>query len=143
MESSIIFIGEKLREREWRITREPDFYDAILLSHQSPQKARAAANPYQSIPLRSANIAFNLCDHHIYFTYHHQTLLIAKEGTEPTEEEIFDVFHNLLLKEGNRVSYLVQMPKGKTSLVKRKTIRVLAEAKKLTAQTKTNEQPVK
>lgn len=130
MEGSIFFIGEKMRNQEWRITRRPNFYDAVLLTQQSNQTAEENSS-YQSIPLGSANIAFNLYEHNIYFTYHLQTLQIEIDSTEPSEEDIFDVFNSLLLKEGNMVSYLVLIPKGKTSPVHKKKTRILAEAKKL------------
>jgi hypothetical protein len=127
---SLFFIGDKVGEREWQITRKPDFYDAVLLSFQPPQVT--AKFHYESISLNSAGIIFNLHEHNIYFTYQHQKIEIETGQKELSEEEVFDAFRNLLIKEGKRVSYLVQMPKRKMSQVKKKQAGVLAEAKKLT-----------
>ncbi|GHH98727.1 hypothetical protein [Neobacillus kokaensis] len=131
MQGSLVFIGEKIREHEWKITRKPEFYDAILLTHQTSQTEKAEENRYQSIPLPSANFKFNLGDHNIYFTYNNQKIQFEKDREDLSEEEVFDVFNSLLLKEGTRVSYLVQMPKWITIPIKKEKIRVLAEAKKL------------
>lgn len=132
MEGSLFFIGKRIGEREWEITRKPDFYDAILLTHQSPQTMKAGELRYQRIPLPSANIIFNLRDHNIHFNWDNQKHQIVMEGSELTEEEVTDAFKSLLFKQGTMVSYIVHMPKGKTCPIKKEKTRLLAEAKKLT-----------
>ncbi|MEH7334236.1 hypothetical protein V7161_16440 [Neobacillus drentensis] len=128
--NSLIFIGEKKSKKNLQFTRKPSFYDAILLSNQSPQSPKAPS--YQSIPLDSkANIQFHFYDSNIHLIYQKQSLKIFSCHRQLTETEVFDLFHHFAVKEGDKVSFLSFFPSEKTSARKRKKVRVLSEEKEL------------
>ncbi|MGG1679238.1 hypothetical protein ACIFOT_26455 [Neobacillus sp. NRS-1170] len=128
--NSLIFIGEKKCKKNLKFIRKPSFFDAILLSSQSPQSPKTPS--YQSIPLDSkANIQIHFYDSNIHLIYQKQSLQIFSSHRHLTETEVFDLFHNFAVKEGDKVSYLSFFPSGKTSARKRKKVRVLSEEKEL------------
>ncbi|WP_223594789.1 hypothetical protein [Neobacillus bataviensis] len=128
--NSLIFIGEKKSKKNLQFTRKPSFYDAILLSNQSPQSPKAPS--YQSIPLDSkANIQIHFYDSSIHLIYQKQSLKIFSRHRHLTETEVFDLFHHFAVKEGDKVSFLSFFPSGKASTRKRKKVRVLSEEKEL------------
>ncbi|MCM3567304.1 hypothetical protein [Neobacillus mesonae] len=131
MEHTFIFIGKRMKEKGWKVTSRPGFYDALQFTYPTQQKVNSAESSYQSIPLHSANITCGSSENTIYFTFHNGKLRIFTEKAELSDHDIYDIFSSLLLKEGNKVSYLIQPPKRKSSKINRKKIRTTFKAKTL------------
>lgn len=119
MKKELIFIGEKANENEMEIKYKPDFYDALLLSKQSPQNA-----PYQSIHLRTnAKVSIHFSQN-IKFTYQQHSWKIEGEK-HLTEEEAFALFKSFAIREGKKVTYLAH---GISTPQKVEKVRVLQES---------------
>jgi hypothetical protein len=116
-------------KQELRITSKPSFYDALLLSNRSPQPTKDTS--FQSIPIcKKTIVSIRYRDDDIQLTYHGQSLQIFASNRELSEEEVLEVLHNFVVKEGNRVTYLRIFPNDKFRRRKRKGPRVIAECKK-------------
>lgn len=110
------------------ITSKPRFYDALLLSNQSPHPTKS--NPYQSIPLdHESKVAIHFYDQNIHVSYQQNKLQISATDHELTEEEVFNVINHFAFKQGNTVSFLGIPNPRKSKTRKRKQVRVLAEEK--------------
>jgi hypothetical protein len=125
---SLIFIGEQMNKKVVRITNKPSFYDALLLSNQTPQPTKII--PYQSIPIRkNTTLSIRYRDDIIQLTYQGNSIQIIADNRELSEKEVFELLHNFAVKEGDRVTFLRTFCHSKTRLRKRKRHRVIEECK--------------
>jgi hypothetical protein len=124
----LVFIGDIERNKEWTVSRKPNFSDAITLSHQSPSLINS---PYQFIPLRDIdNEPIYFCEKNIHIIFNKNSLKVESEYAVP-ETEIYDALGHFVLLEGTRVSFLMKYPVEQTCLRKGSKLRNLSAAKQL------------
>lgn len=130
IQHSLIFIGEKKRNKELQLKSKPGFSDAICLSKQSTHTTKNA--PYQSIHIGSRkNISIHFRDENIHFTYHNKSIKLLAGDKNLTDKDVFDVFTNFAFKEGNKVTILKIFPDRKMIPRKKKKERVLQVGKEV------------
>lgn len=116
------------------INSKPSFYDAVQLSTQSPQTHED--NPYLSIPFDREMIPVHIFNSKIQLKYKQHSLQIYQENNNLKEKEAIEILTHVAVKEENQVSFLALFPNDKTELQKVKTMRTLAESKKLKGKSK-------
>jgi hypothetical protein len=127
---SLIFIGEISDGNEMTIKNKPGFYDALLLSKQSVHSTKSSS--YQSVPYdNQKKISIRNFDKNIQFTYRNQSLQLIDDDEKLTDEEVLNVFNHFAIKEGDKVTYLLQYPNDKIRPRKKKKARILEEGKQL------------
>lgn len=113
--NSLIFIGEMPDEKVMRIKSKPEFYDAVILSKQSPRSIKNA--PYQFIPLGGS---IHFCENDVKFTFHQHSLQIMG-NQQLTETDVYNILNHFAVKKGNQISFLVHFPSDKYSEKKQET----------------------
>ena len=120
--SILMFIGEVIGSREIRITKKVSIHDAIILLEKSfPNFPSSMDESYQSIPLEElADILIHLNHYHILLSYQQNSLQIVETSNFLTEEEIFEVLTNFIVRIGDKLTYLGTFPYSKARCRKRK-----------------------
>ncbi|WP_066372367.1 hypothetical protein [Neobacillus fumarioli] len=109
---TLLFIGEKPKRSKIKTTRKPKFFDAALLSCQSPHLFKNS--PYQIIHLSDRPIhSFYLSDEDIKMTFLQHSIQIVGQKREISDKEALDAVTNFLFKEANRVTILSNFHKRK------------------------------
>ncbi|WHY86113.1 hypothetical protein QNH39_26655 [Neobacillus novalis] len=130
IQHSLIFIGEKKRNKELQLKSKPGFSDAICLSKQSTHTTKNTS--YQSIPIDGKkNLSIYFCDEDIQFIYHNMSLQLLAGDKNPTDEDALEVISNFAFKEGNKVTFLKLLPEPNMIPRKKKKERVLLVGKEL------------
>ncbi|WP_462410291.1 hypothetical protein [Neobacillus sp. Marseille-QA0830] len=126
--SSLVFVGERIENGEWKMTRPPDPNDIAVLLFQLPQEN----STYQFIPLTNHEMPWiYFSDSNIQVTCHNQSLHVFKGDCELNEKQVIDVISRFALKDGNRIAVLRLFPNSKNRPQKRKSARIVSEEKSL------------
>lgn len=115
--NSIIFLGERVNEKEHIFNGRPSFYDALKLSDQPPPID--VELPYQIIPLPQTTIEtyhFQIpnLSKKIKCSFHPQSLKMIESDQSLTTSTVYNVFNHFLIKKGTRVLFLTEVPHDKT-----------------------------
>ncbi|OIK10627.1 hypothetical protein BIV60_20625 [Bacillus sp. MUM 116] len=125
--SSLNFKGVLLNHHEIIVKSKPRFSDALrILKHPSKN------NFYQTIPLSETQfVAIYYQNRRFQFTYQNQSFLLFEGNQQLSEDAVYNIVNNFIVKEGNKVSYLTNFPEDKIRPAKRKKGRVLAVSKRV------------
>jgi hypothetical protein len=115
-ENSVIIIGERIRKNEIVFKGKPSFFDAMQFSDSSP--------PYdfnldfQFIPLKyTSKETLHFHGPAIYQKINliigHHSLIIIDSENDLNPETVFNIFYHFLIKKGNRMLFLTDVPNNK------------------------------
>ncbi|MED1468980.1 hypothetical protein [Bacillus salipaludis] len=125
--SSLNFIGVRLSNREIMIKSKPGFFDALTLS-KHPSKSSF----YQTIPLGDTHsVSIYYYNKRFQFTYQNHSFQLFEGNQQLSEQVVYNILNNFIVKEGNKASYLTSFPEDKIRTAKKKKTRVLAESKRV------------
>jgi hypothetical protein len=102
---ALIFIGEKNSKKECWIKSKPSFFDAVLLSNKSPHHTKSS--PYQQISLDYyTELSFQFSDSDVQLKCDGETLQIIEGETQLSEDEVYDLINNFVIKQGSKITIL-------------------------------------
>ncbi|MCQ6279247.1 hypothetical protein [Bacillus sp. EB600] len=115
-ENSIIIFGERLCNNEIIFKGKLGFFDALKFSDQLPPLD--VKFPYQFIPLTStSNETIHFLDPILFrkfkFSVENHSLIIIDSDNNLTQGAVFNIFSYFLIKKGNRMLFLTDVPNNK------------------------------